>query len=546
MLLNPKTHIRNIGGNVLMMVMRKVSDTIGAALEKAFGVKTGERTKSFGWSFNKNIASKVDETWEAVKKDILGESRWRIDNLESLGMEKRIFKKGLPTKAVEAITGHKFDRGALQWVNELSLKTLNAEDNIFTKRAFKDALGQYMQANRLTEATDAAIEYAKRRALEATFKQANELASTLNRWKQIPVAGKFVEGVVPFTKTPANIIMRGIEYSPGGILKALYDVKAGKTAAQAIEDLSKGLTGTGTMILGYYLGSSGWAKVERHRSKKAEGLYQSLGDQAYAINTPYGSYTFDWAQPFSIPLAMGIAAAEAIKSRKDGDTMLQAIWDGIAAGGDTIFNMTMLQNIREILGSYGSPTEKIMGIPLDYLEQAVFSVFGQVARTIDPIRRSTYDPNAFRQWTKGIQARIPGLSQRLEPALDIWGQEQYHGGALQQFISPGYYKARSDDPVTLEVARLHGEFQDNDMLPKVAPRSFTHKGEKYELTAQQVTEFQRKMGQENYNDIARLISSAEYQQMTDEEKVKKIKKIVNDNYEEAKQDIIKASALKGN
>jgi hypothetical protein len=145
MLLNPKTHIRNTVGNVIMSGMRKVSDTIGAGLEKLFGVKTGERTKSFGWSLNKNIASKVDETWDIVKKDILGESRWEIDNLKSLGQEKRIFKKGLPTKAVEAITGHKFDRGALQWVNELSLKTLNAEDNIFTKRAFKDALGQFMQ-----------------------------------------------------------------------------------------------------------------------------------------------------------------------------------------------------------------------------------------------------------------------------------------------------------------------------------------------------------------------------------------------------------------
>ena len=98
--------------------------------------------------------------------------------------------------------------------------------------------------------------------------------------------------------------------------------KQARQRQQSIEDLSKGLTGTGTMILGYYLRSSGWAKVERHRSKKAEGLYQSLGDQAYAINTPYGSYNSDWAQPFSIPLAMGIAVAEAIESRKDGDTML--------------------------------------------------------------------------------------------------------------------------------------------------------------------------------------------------------------------------------
>ena len=175
--------------------------------------------------------------------------------------------------------------------------------------------------------------------------------------------------------------MRGIEYSPGGIIKALYDIKAGKTAATVIEDLSKGLTGSAIMALGFWLSSIGWAKVNRKRSDKAEALYQELGDQRYAINTPLGSYTFDWAQPFSIPFAMGIAAQEAIRDRKDGDTIIQAVIDGIAAGGDTIFNMTMLQNIREILGSYGSPTEKIMGIPIDYLEQAIASVLGQTART---------------------------------------------------------------------------------------------------------------------------------------------------------------------
>ena len=41
-------------------------------------------------------------------------------------------------------------------------------------------------------------------------------------------------------------------------------------------------------------------------------------------------------------------------------------------------------------------------------------------------------------------------------------------------------------------------------------------------------------------------STAEYKRMTDAQKVKKIKKIVNDNYNDAKEDIIKASALKGN
>jgi len=520
MLLNPKTHIRNVGGNVIMMGMRKAADTIGAALQKAF-VPAGQRTQSVGWSFNKDIVAKVNESWDTVKKDLLGESRWEVGNLKSLGREKRIFKNP-----------------ALQWLNEVSLKSLNWEDNVFAERAYKDALGQYLQANNMTEVTSEAIEYAKRRTLEATFKQANMLADFINKAKNVPVAGFFVEGAIPFTQTPANIVMRGIEYSPGGIIKALYDIKAGKTAATVIEDLSKGLTGSAIMALGFWLSSIGWAKVNRKRSDKAEALYQELGDQRYAINTPLGSYTFDWAQPFSIPFAMGIAAQEAIRDRKDGDTIIQAVIDGIAAGGDTIFNMTMLQNIREILGSYGSPTEKIMGIPIDYLEQAIASVLGQTARTIDPVRRSTYDPNSIGQWWRGIRARIPGLSQTLEPALNIWGQEQSQGGALQQFISPGYFRARSDDPVTNEMARLYESVNDNDILPKTAPNNFTKNKVAYTLTPEQKTEFARIMGQKNYNDLARLFTSSEYKALTDEQRAKRVKSIVESNYDEAKGIII--------
>jgi len=528
MLLNPKTHIRNTVGNVIMSGMRKVSDTLGAGLEKLFGVK--ERTKSFGWSLNKNIASKVDETWEVVKKDILGESRWEIDNLKSLGMEKKIFKNK-----------------ALQGLNEFSLKTLNAEDNIFTQRAFKDALGQFMQANKLTEATDAAIEYAKRRALEATFKQYSDLAATLNRWKQKPFWGRFVEAAVPFTKTPVNISRTAIEYSPVGLAKLLFS--KGKTPAEIIETLSKGLTGSGIFALGMWLNSLGWARAGKKRSKKAEALLSEAGEQQYSIITPQGSYTIDWAQPFAISFFMGVALSEGMREKDTID--YEAIMDAVARGGDTFFYMSMLQEVKRILGA-GSTTGEIIGLPWSYVQQAWPVVFGQAARTIDPVRRSTYDPNWLKQTWNIIQSRTPYIgvdwlpsSKKLEPALNIWGEEQIQGGAIQQFISPGYFKAKSDDPVTLEVARLYSSFNDTDMLPKVAPKSFKDKGIEYRLSPEQVTEFQRKMGQENYNDIARLISSTEYKKMTDEQKVKKIEKIVDDNYEKYKKEIIKASAIGG-
>ena len=520
MLFNPKTHIRNIGGNILMSGLQSTSDIVATGLEKIF-VPKDQRTKALFWKNDQNLVKMVNETWEVEKNSIENISRYDISNLRALGFDKRVFQSDI-----------------LQALNDITMQGLNLADVPFVKAAYTNSLGQFMKARGLTEVTQEAKDYAKRRALEATFKETNEMATILNRLKQKPVIGTLVEGAVPFTKTPANITMRAIDYSPGGILKALYDIKAGKTAAQVIEDLSKGLTGTAVMALGMWLRKIGWARVERDKSDKAEGLYQLLGRQTFSIITPFGSYTFDWAQPAAVPLATGIAVAEAMSKRKDGESLMNALLEGLYAGGDTIFNMTMLKNIKDIFGSGGSPTKKISSIPIAYIEQAIPSVFGQIARVVDPVRRSTYDPDPMKQEWNKIKARIPFLSGTLNPYLDIWGNEQYQGGILQQFISPGYFAAPTDDPVTLEVARLYDAFKDNNMLPKVAPAKFSHNNQEYILTSDERTQFQRIMGQENYNDIARLISSDEYRQMTDEQKVKRIKKIINDNYDDAKKAII--------
>jgi hypothetical protein len=167
-----------------------------------------------------------------------------------------------------------------------------------------------------------------------------------------------------------------------------------------------------------------------------------------------------------------------------------------------------------------------------------------VARTVDDTKRSTYDPNPAKQEWNRIKSRIPFASKTFEPALDMWGQEQSNGGWVQQFINPGYAKEKSDDTVTKEVARLYSTNKDNDMLPKVAPKSFSADKIEFRLTSEQLTEFQRRMGRENYTQIGQLISSAEYQRMTDEQRIKKIKKIVNDNYDGIKKDFVKSNKLK--
>ena len=115
-----------------------------------------------------------------------------------------------------------------------------------------------------------------------------------------------------------------------------------------IEKLAQGLTGTGIAALGFWLADMGWAKYERNKSKNVEAILQQMGEQTNAIITPQGSYTFDWAQPFAIPLAMGVAAQEALEKNNEG--AIDAVKESILAGGDTLFAQGMLKNIRDIMG----------------------------------------------------------------------------------------------------------------------------------------------------------------------------------------------------
>jgi hypothetical protein len=518
MLLNPKTHVRNVVGNAIMGVLRKSADTLGAGLEKTL-LKSGERTKSIGWSLNKNLRNTVDNVWDQEVKNLTSSNRYDINNLRFMNRDKRIFKNN----ALNALD--KFTKG-----------TLNLEDKVFLERAYKDALGGYMQANKLKEASQTAKDYAQRRAFEATFKQSNFIAKKINEAKNLKGIGKFVEGAIPFTQTPANIMMRGVEYSPLGVVKALYGTARKQTGAQIIEDLSKGLTGTAALGVGYVLASMGAAKWQRSKSDIAAGLESEAGEQSGSIMTPWGSYTFDWAQPAAIPLAMGISFYEGLQ-KKDA-SKAEALLNAITSGGDTIINMTMLKNIKDILGSGGSVTAKIAGIPVSYVEQAMPSLFGQIARATDTTKRSTYDPNPIKAEANKIQSKIPGLSQKLLPDRNIFGQTQDTGGWLQQFVSPGYAKGKTNDPVTKELVRLYKSNKETDFLPKYFDGSFSDNNTNYVLSAKELEEMRRAVGQDTLNRMSFVIGTPSYRNASDDNKMKQLKSIVSNLYERYKKNYV--------
>ena len=350
-------------------------------------------------------------------------------------------------------------------------------------------------------------DYALGQAEYATFHEDNAIASALSEFarknitssnKGRRVFGYMMEGVVPFKKTPANILKSGIEYSPLGALRSIKDTgkliyeNTGKNkknlgdtytkkswwrgeenevnrtlASDVIESWSKSLTGSGLAYLGYYLMSKGILNSSNDDEKYQDDLE---GLQNYSITINGKTYTLDWAAPGVMPLLLGAEAKKifndnAIPSEewyKHPDKIIGSINSLL----NPVFETSMLQGIQNVLESAaneikyneGGAAGGIMGAVATnaltgYLTQALPTLSGQVARTIDNTRR-TSDTVAQDNFLAGVEKqgrkmanKIPFLSRINTEYVDAYGNTQENspynnplGNLAYQMLSPAYIR----------------------------------------------------------------------------------------------------------
>lgn len=560
MLGNPKTHIRNILGNVVMASERGVKTEVEAALQSAavkLGVKGVEKTVSFGRGTEEQRAFAAKD-FDAVK-DIMSQSN-KYDAGSRANTDARI-------NDARKI----FDNTALEWARSKNMAALGAEDMWFKKSTYEDALARYMSAQNIdpasitTEQLDKARVHAIKEALEATFNEANGLANWLNKSKNIngawgTVARVGVEGVIPFKNTPLNIAKEAVRYSPVGLLNSVtadvVKVKKGTmTANEMISDLSAGITGTGMAGIGFLLGSMGLLSggADDDKEQKFDKLQ---GGQEYALTIGGKSYTLDWAAPGMISVFVGNEIQKALDGKYENlsaDEKVGAVLDSLNKLLDPMINMTMLQGVERIFSSSrNSEVDSSLGRLLlsavtSFAQQFVPTLSGQVARAIDPTSRNAYYndktdalPYFLSQPIDSIKARIPGLSQTLPARVDEWGRTQGTANTTERlaenFVSPGYYSETNSTAADKEIARLYDALGDNAVLPPTMPKYFGVNGETKNLTGKEYETFQTVAGQTALEGVTALIQSDAYKAMTDAEK----QKAITDIYEYAK-DMAKAA-----
>ncbi|BFL40775.1 peptidoglycan DD-metalloendopeptidase family protein [Agathobaculum massiliense] len=533
MLGNPRTHIRNVVGNIVYQIPTRASNKVSATLQKAFVKDPNQRTRSLTRNSAAKEFAKAD--YAEMKGVISGDAY--TSEMSEVQRRQKIFPK------------------PLQAVMDTANKALDVEDQIFKRMTYINSMADFLTARGidpsrgnvpadiLEQARTHAIQDAKR----ATFQDASALADAIARIENKNKATKLaIGGLLPFKRTPINIAKRGFELSPAGLIKGLtYDLgqvrKGTMTATDAIDHISQGLTGTSLALVGYFLASNGLLSASSPENDKERNFEAAQGSQEYALNIGPYSYTIDWAAPAALPMFVGAEFYNALTQKyDDGEQVFKQATDALSRLFEPMINMTMLSGISSTIESatysQTNPLFAIAGnIAQNYAGQVVPTLSGQIARTIDDTRRTTYAdkdswvPDSVQTFLQRQANKIPGLSQNQPAYTDVWGRpdktENWVLRAFENFLSPGYIGNRSASGAENALRELYNATGDSAVLPSKPQKSYTVDGEKRNLTADQWLRLSNAKGQTALAAVENLTQSNAYQSMSDTEKVNAVKAV---------------------
>ena len=608
MLMNPRTHVRNFAGNTIFMPVKGVKNLVANGLEHIFygGKARSKAILNPASGQDRELLKFAEQKWNDVAETFL-----RGSEKYDLGLQRaegsRIFKNRLIQKA-----------------SDLNSLALNKEDEWFAKYAYAHSYAQYMKANKIDiksatkKQLKAAQDYAWDEALNSTYREANVLAEFINKarrgsrlsMRDIRLAdskgkailnkatGTLADALVPFAKTPANIMKNGVWYSPVGIVRGLGKMATAKTVQQQIKALdafAQGLTGSGIMALGYFASKNGLVTgsipTGYNTPEQMKGTYdKDRGIQEYAIgdhtikkadlfdlitadeaekNKQTKSMTVDWAVPAAMPFFQGVELYNAIKETMSPDATAQdkfetfgRILTNMGKLTDPVLNLSMLSSVENAFDTYTSSGDSSKAVTKfatksaqSRLGQYVPTALGQITKSfVDENTKSASPMNSdslgtWEAFGRQQMNKIPGLSQFNADKSDAFGNKLDHKETTRDkfmayaknALSPAVIKDVRDTGVDKEIQRLVDSGQSpKGLYPEVQRKSFiasAFEDSKFDIGAKDVARYNEVHGQAAMKGLEELFKTNKYKNASTAEKVEMIGGVYKDATAQAKKDL---------
>ena len=260
--------------------------------------------------------------------------------------------------------------------------------------------------------------------------------------------------VATFIRTPVNIARYSFERTPLAPLVGQW--REDFLAGGARRDMALAKVATGTMVMGVAqnLVDAGNITGSVPKDSAEAALWKRQGKQQYSIKIGDTWYSYNRADPFG--MTMGFAA-DVQQSLRKGEVSPKDVdeWNEVMAAGISAISMTVLE--KSFMRSYAETMEMLMD-PERYASSKISSTLssfvpftsalGAATRAIDPTQRDVRTP------ADAILAKIPGLSERIIPKRNLWGEAAVDQHGLLNVFNPARAVTETNSAIDNELERL--------------------------------------------------------------------------------------------
>jgi hypothetical protein len=513
LLSGPRTHATNILSNLITAVWQVPETAVASTIGSFHG---GDKVRA------REATARLIGVIEGAK--------------EGMGKAIVAFKTGEPTDAASKIEQirRKAIGGMTGEIVRIPTRALLAEDEFFKTLNYRSEINAQavrIAINQGKSGQDLAERIAELRAKPPPSMQqrAHEFALYQTFQNQLGPIGRTtmrmrdsIPGIyliLPFIRTPANLIKYAAERTPFGLLmRPVRENLSGKHGNIArdtqIARLALG-SGIAMVVASWALQGILTGSGPDDPDEKKTWL---VNNQPYSIKIGDTWYSYQRLDPFGMIIGVTadlVSLGEAV-ARADAEKVGTMVVGSIS---ENLLDKTWLSGLSDLIEAIQDPDRYGEYYLRRMAGTIIPNLSAQVAQMVDPVMREA------RSVVDNIKTRIPGAGRSLPPRRDIFGEPIRREGSFgPDLLSPIYIKTDSKDPVAKAMTEV-------GYTPGMPSRRIN----RHELTPQQYSEYSELAGKEAHRRLLPIINNRGWQSIKPDDKIDWIKKAFDESRDRARR-----------
>lgn len=535
----PTTHIVNVTGQTLLQIADITAKFGAAAVEAVSTVGGLRRTRERYFSEAFASVMGLGDGFRRIRQELAQADGAAMNKFRETGdLHTRALKGSsgrilnLPTTVLgaEDVAFKALGKSRALW--ESAANTAGREGKSLVNGDFARRVSE-LRANPTDEMLAAAEEGAKRASLQIEGGKSTKAVMALrDRVSFDTPLGEFkpIRYVIPFVRTPINLVKIGAEYSPYGFVQAV--TRSGGDRSDSIARAILGSTAMGLFAQQYAIGNvTGPAPAD----PAGRDAFYASGKLPYSVKIGDQWVSFQRLEPVSTPLKWTAALMEA--AQRNPNQPVEVIAEKMVfALSRTLVDATYMEGLSDLVDALQDPERYGAKFLSGIVGGANPALFRNMVRAQDPYIR---DPKGlFEQ----IAATLPHLNESVPVKETNYGQPAMRSEGRQGIvglISPVDWNTQRTDPVTEKLLgyKLPESYDASGVAKPARALLVGEVGQdiaRFRLTDDEGRRYQRYAGQASYNLLDRLFKDdlpydgKKFSALPYEDQVRAIRKTVAD------------------